>query len=101
MSNEPEVWRCICGEEFSVKVWHCPVCLHHWPLERPECNNCYKGKPLRGLIAKRIPYRGSETELIRLEGTARRAAKQKKPSPELALPPGYEIYIPHREDEGI
>jgi ParB-like chromosome segregation protein Spo0J len=32
----------ICHETFSEKVWHCPVCAHHWPMHREECWNCHK-----------------------------------------------------------
>jgi len=31
-----------CHETFSEKVWHCPVCAHHWPMHREECWNCHK-----------------------------------------------------------
>ncbi len=31
-----------CGETFSVPVWHCPTCDHHWPMDREECWNCHK-----------------------------------------------------------
>ena len=31
----------VCKEPFSQKVWHCPKCDHHWPMERTECLNCH------------------------------------------------------------
>ncbi len=31
-----------CGESFTRKVWHCPVCDHHWDLGDRECGNCHK-----------------------------------------------------------
>jgi len=30
-----------CGEAFSLPVWHCPACDHHWPLTDTECGNCH------------------------------------------------------------
>lgn len=32
---------CICREEFSERVWHCPVCAHHWPPAITSCKNCH------------------------------------------------------------
>lgn len=32
----------ICHETFSEKVWHCPICAHHWPMHREDCWNCHQ-----------------------------------------------------------
>jgi len=32
----------VCREKFPVKVWHCPLCDHHWPVEEAECGNCHR-----------------------------------------------------------
>lgn len=31
-----------CQDVFTEQVWHCPVCVHHWPLEDDECKNCHQ-----------------------------------------------------------
>ena len=31
----------VCRERFQVKVWHCPFCDHHWPVEA-QCGNCHR-----------------------------------------------------------
>jgi len=62
-----------CFETFNIPVWHCPVCRHHWPLERATCHNCHSvefvrtkgGGHLRfpdGVVArelKGVRFRGS------------------------------------------
>lgn len=30
-----------CGDLFDREVWHCPVCDHHWLMDREECWNCH------------------------------------------------------------
>lgn len=37
-------FRCPCGQDFDREVWHCPVCEHHWLMDRKECSNCGEGK---------------------------------------------------------
>lgn len=43
---EEENWEdriefaCTCGEVFPVEVWHCPVCNHHWQINKTICCNC-------------------------------------------------------------
>lgn len=37
-----------CGEIFSVDVWHCPACDHHWGQGDDTCKNCYR--PREGLL---------------------------------------------------
>ena len=37
-----------CGEIFSVDVWHCPQCDHHWSEGDDTCKNCYR--PREGFI---------------------------------------------------
>lgn len=36
---------CDCGEEFTMEVWHCPGCAHHWPLTKGDCGNCHEFGP--------------------------------------------------------
>ncbi len=33
-----------CDEMFSVPVWHCPACAHHWDESRDQCGNCYRDR---------------------------------------------------------
>lgn len=37
-----------CGEIFSVDVWHCPACDHHWGQGDDTCKNCYR--PREGFL---------------------------------------------------
>ena len=38
------IFVCECGEEFDRKVWHCPICAHHWLPHDKECRNCHEGR---------------------------------------------------------
>lgn len=31
-----------CYERFTIQVWHCPFCAHHWPMTRNYCANCHQ-----------------------------------------------------------
>ena len=31
-----------CNERFSVPVWHCPGCAHHYHEQDSECGNCHE-----------------------------------------------------------
>lgn len=31
-----------CPEKFSIPVWHCLTCDHHWPFSRDYCANCHE-----------------------------------------------------------
>ncbi len=33
-----------CDEAFSLPVWHCPACAHHWEEGRDQCGNCYRDR---------------------------------------------------------
>lgn len=35
-------FKCHCGEPFTERVWHCPLCHHHWLMKDRECRNCHK-----------------------------------------------------------
>ena len=37
-----------CGEIFSVDVWPCPACDHHWGQGDDTCKNCYR--PREGFL---------------------------------------------------
>lgn len=51
-----------CGELFpedAPRLWHCPICAHHWPMEKLEhrarafgmwCPNCSRAAPRRGEV---------------------------------------------------
>lgn len=53
LAHTVEVYICpVCGESFDKQVWHCPYCVHHWPLDRQWCWNCHEGKQRKGLIAQ-------------------------------------------------
>lgn len=43
-SNDP-TFRCLCGEQFDQKVWHCEQCGHHWLPDSDYCNNCCAENP--------------------------------------------------------
>jgi DNA-binding Lrp family transcriptional regulator len=39
----PEKFICPeCSGVFTEEVWHCPVCVHHWPLDDDECKSCHQ-----------------------------------------------------------
>ena len=39
---KPTTFVCLrCAEVFTIRVWHCPVCDHHWPMARRSCWNCH------------------------------------------------------------
>lgn len=46
---ESEPWECDeCGEEFTLKVWHCLDCDGHWSVNDRECKNCRDERALEG-----------------------------------------------------
>ena len=40
--NDPFHICTACGCAFSMQVWHCPNCDHHWPMGEHECGNCHR-----------------------------------------------------------
>lgn len=41
MTSSGEHVCAVCGESFSVQVWHCTNCDHHHGMDREQCNDCY------------------------------------------------------------
>ena len=42
--EDDEEYVCECGQIFSVEVWHCQGCSHHWLPHEQTCRNCYQGR---------------------------------------------------------
>ncbi len=43
MRGAPHPYACTtCNERFSVPVWHCPGCAHHYHEQDNECGNCHE-----------------------------------------------------------
>lgn len=40
----PSTFTCTeCGDIFSLEVWHCPACAHHWSTDLDDtCRNCWR-----------------------------------------------------------
>jgi N6-adenosine-specific RNA methylase IME4 len=58
-----------CIERFDRKVWHCPVCGHHWTFDRTECSNCQKYKrdnPPSTLTEGESPERETRTKIAKM-----------------------------------